>query len=120
MLAIPPPIHSTMTVSAVASSEPSPAFAAAVGSVTFAGEEHLARYDSSAWAERGFCTRCGTHLFYLLKEADRYVMWAGAFEDSSPFRVAGEIFIDEKPEGYALAGDHPRQTGEEFLRSQSS
>jgi hypothetical protein len=27
-------------------------------------------YDSSPWAQRGFCGQCGTHLFYRLKESD--------------------------------------------------
>ena len=91
--------------------------AAGVGSVTFSGEEHITRYDSSEWAERGFCSRCGTNLFYHLKEADHYIMWAGAFDDPAPFRLTGEIYIDEKPDGYDFAGDHPRLTGEEFMAS---
>ena len=94
-----------------------PAMAARVGSLAFEGEEHLARYDSSAWAERGFCRRCGSHLFYRLKDGDQYVVWTGAFDDPSAFRLAGEIFVDEKPAGYDFAGDHPRQTGAEFLAS---
>jgi len=32
--------------------------------VSFAGEENVAVYKSSDWAERGFCKQCGTHLFY--------------------------------------------------------
>src|SRR5204862_150671 len=27
------------------------------------GAEHVVRYPSSDWAERGFCRTCGTHLF---------------------------------------------------------
>jgi len=94
-----------------------PAFAAGVGEVTFEGAEHLARYESSAWAERGFCSRCGTHLFYRLKEADHYIMWMGAFDDQTQFKLAGEIYIDEKPPVYDFAGDHPRLTGDEFMAS---
>ncbi len=94
-----------------------PAFAASVGSVRFDGEEHIGRYQSSDWAERGFCRECGTNLFYRLKEADHYVMWMGTFDDAAPFRLAGEIYIDDKPPGYDLAGDHPRLTGSEFLAS---
>jgi hypothetical protein len=30
----------------------------------FAGEELLSRYESSAGAVRGFCSRCGTPLFF--------------------------------------------------------
>jgi len=88
-----------------------------VAAVTFADDAHLGRFRSSPWAERGFCTRCGTSLFYRLEAADRYTLWLGAFDDQTPFELAGEIYVDEKPSSYALAGDHPRMTGEEFLAS---
>lgn len=95
----------------------SPIMAAGVGRVEFSGAEHLRRYDSSEWAERGFCRECGANLFYRLKQADKYVLWVGAFDDQAPFRLAGEIYVDDKPPGYAFAGDHPRMTGAEFLAS---
>ena len=94
-----------------------PGFAASVESVAFEGEENVSRYDSSPWAERGFCARCGTNLFYRLKESNHHVMWMGTFDDPSLFKVAGEIYIDEKPASYDLAGDHPRLTGAEFMAS---
>ena len=94
-----------------------PAFAASVGKVIFESEQNITRYGSSAWAERGFCNRCGTNLFYRLKEADHYVLWMGTFDDQAPFNLKGEIYIDEKPLVYELAGDHPRMTGEEFMAS---
>lgn len=84
----------------------SPAMAASVGSVTFNGEENIVRYSSSDWAERGFCKLCGSNLFYLLKP-DRYIMWAGAFDDQF-FELDGEIFCSEKPEWYDFAGDHSK------------
>lgn len=91
--------------------------AAEVKSVAFEGAEHLRRYDSSEWAERGFCEYCGSNLFYRLKASDQYMMSMGAFDDQSEFRLVGEIFVDEKPPGYAFSGEHPRQTGAEFLAS---
>ena len=94
-----------------------PAFAANVEKIDFQGEEHFARFNSSAWAERGFCTRCGSNLFYRLKEANQYIVWMGTFDDQSLFKLAGEIYVDEKPAGYQFAGDHPRMTGEEFMAS---
>lgn len=94
-----------------------PVFAAAVGSVTFEGAEHIGRYDSSEWAERGFCTRCGSNLFYRLKDNDHHILCVGAFDDPAPFTLGGEIYVDEKPALYDLAGDHPRQTGAEFMAS---
>ena len=94
-----------------------PAMAAAVSEPTFSGEEHIARYASSDWAERGFCRRCGSNLFYYLKPRNQYMMWIGAFDDQAAFRMSGEIFIEEKPGSYAFAGEHPRMTGKEFMRA---
>ena len=84
------------------------------GSVTFQGEEHVTVYDSSEWAQRGFCNRCGTHLFYRLKEKPWYAIPAGLLEDQV-LTLHQQIFIDEKPAYYELANDTPRLTGGEFL-----
>ncbi|MEM7251077.1 MAG: GFA family protein [Pseudomonadota bacterium] len=94
-----------------------PAFAVGVGAIQFKGEEHITRFASSDWAERGFCSQCGSNLFYWLKEANHYVLWLGTFEDPHAFTLSGEIFVDEKPAGYSLAGEHPRMTGDEFFAS---
>jgi hypothetical protein len=94
-----------------------PALAVSVESVEFGGAELLTRSESSAWAERGFCSRCGSNLFYRLKDADHYMLAMGSFDDYSKFKLAGEIYIDEKPAGYAFTGDHSRMTGAEFLAS---
>jgi hypothetical protein len=94
-----------------------PVFATQAGEVTFTGERHIQVYASSGWAERGFCSRCGSALFYRLKETGDLMVSVGLFDDQSAFTLASEIFIDDKPPGYAIAGDHPRLTGEQFLAS---
>ncbi len=94
-----------------------PMLAASVGSIEFDGEEHIKRYQSSEWAERGFCSRCGSSLFYYLKPQDMYIVATGTFDDAEQFKLEGEIYVDEKPSGYDFAGDHPRMTGEEFMAS---
>jgi hypothetical protein len=92
-------------------------FSAACTGVAFTKTEHLARYESSRWAERGFCKQCGTTLFYFLKPDQSYHMSVGAFDDQAPFVLVREIFIDRKPDGYAFAGDHERWTeAETFAR----
>lgn len=88
-----------------------------VGKIRFEGEENIACYNSSDWAERGFCKKCGTHLFYRLKENGQTIVWAGSFDDKSPFKLSGEIYVDSKPAAYDFAGDHPRLTEREFLKS---
>lgn len=94
-----------------------PAFGIVASGVSFTGEESLTRFASSEWAERGFCSRCGSNLFYFLKPAGQYVIWMGAFDDDSAFELTGEIFIEDKPRAYDFAGEHPRMTGEEFIAS---
>ena len=87
-----------------------PALATEVASVRFSGEEHIERFASSSWAERGFCRKCGSNLFYLLKPS-RYMMWTGAFDDAEQFRLVGEICVDDKPGTYDFVGEHPRHGG---------
>jgi hypothetical protein len=83
--------------------------------VEIAGEEHVVRYRSSDWAERGFCGACGSNLFYRFLPADGYSFLAGLFPDEALAPLAEEIFIDEKPDYYAFAGDHAKLTGAEII-----
>lgn len=84
--------------------------------VAFEKDETLRWYDSSDWAQRGFCSECGASMFYRLKNVDDF--WAvaiGTLDDPPNTELGKEIFIDEKPPVFAFAGDHSRMTGEEFL-----
>lgn len=75
--------------------------------VSFEGEENIAIYASSEWAERGFCSTCGTHLFYRLKEQAFYAIPVGLLDDTQPWEFTEQIFIDNKPPHYSFAN----QTG---------
>ncbi len=66
----------------------------------FEGEDHITVYDSSDWAERGFCRHCGSHLFYRLKESHGHQVPVGLFEDQAKFHFELQIFIDHKPDFY--------------------
>ena len=79
------------------------------------GEEHVTAYDSSEWAQRGFCNRCGTHLFYRLKENNQYVVPIGLFDNHPAVSFDGQIFIDEKPEYYEFANKTTFMTGAEVF-----
>lgn len=84
-------------------------------SVDFEGAKHIAVFDSSAWAERGFCQRCGTHLFYRLKQGGHYALPVGLFDDGSDWQFAEQIFIDEKPAFYSFADKTKNLTGEQLF-----
>ena len=84
--------------------------------VRFTGEEHISRYDSSEWAERGFCKQCGTHLFYRIKAKNQYIMSVDLFSDVGPDMVMDhQIFIDEKPAYYDFANETKNMTGAEVF-----
>jgi len=93
-----------------------PFFAVDCGaSVVFDGEEHIAVFDSSQWAERGFCQICGTHLFYRLKQQQQYMLSAGLFEAIKNFEFDHQVFIDEKPDYYTFSNQTHDMTGAEIF-----
>lgn len=83
--------------------------------VTFEGEENIAVYNSSDWAERGFCKTCGTHLFYRFKENYHHGVPIGLFEDDDSLVFAHQVFIDEKPSFYEFSNKTHDMTGPELI-----
>ncbi len=80
--------------------------------VSFAGEENVAVYKSSDWAERGFCKQCGTHLFYRF-HGNQHMMLAGLFDDSDDFVLETQYFIDQKPGLYSFENSTTDLTGKQ-------
>jgi hypothetical protein len=79
------------------------------------GEAQVVRYRSSDWAERGFCGRCGSNLFYHYLPLGTYAFAAGLFPDDALQPLVEEIFVDEKPEYYAFDADGEKLTGAEVM-----
>jgi hypothetical protein len=86
-----------------------------VATVSFESEDNLTRFQSSAWAERGFCKLCGSNIFYRVVSDGSYDMSLGAFDDKLGFELRHEIFIDQKPDCYSFAGNHKRLTDAETM-----
>ena len=82
--------------------------------VSFSGEENIAIYPSSEWAERGFCKKCGSHLFYKFKQNNQYYIPAGLFDNDEGLVFDNQVFIDEKPEYYSFANETKNLTGAEI------
>lgn len=83
--------------------------------VVFDGQDNIATFDSSAWAERGFCKKCGSHLFYRLKAQNQYIVPVGLFDNLASFVFDHQIFIEEKPAFYAFANETKNMTGAEVF-----
>lgn len=87
--------------------------------VEFEGADSISVFDSSAWAQRGFCRQCGTHLFYRLKEGGLYAIPVGLFEDVDHWVLAEQIFIDEKRPFYSFSEPTANLTGAEVFARHS-
>ena len=73
-------------------------------------------YQSSDYSERGSCPRCGSSLFFRLIDKSYMNVGQGNLDEPDRIRpIEREIYVDQKPECYAFAGDQERLTGPEFL-----
>jgi len=87
--------------------------------VAIEGEEHLGVFNSSQWAERGFCKKCGTSLFYRLKEKQKYIVSSEIFNEPD-LKFDHQIFIDKKPEYYSFANETKDMTEAKIFSSYGS
>jgi len=83
--------------------------------VAFTGEEHISVFSSSEWAERGFCSTCGTHLYYRLKESRDHLVSVGLFDKTEGFQFDNQVFVDEKPSFYSFSNETNEMTGAEVF-----
>ena len=66
-------------------------------------------------AERGFCNKCGSHLFYRFKQNNQYYIPVGIFDNSEGLVFEHQVFIDEKPEYYSFSNETKNLTGAELF-----
>ena len=83
--------------------------------VVIEGADNVTVYPSSEWAERAFCSACGTNLFYRLKETGEHMVCAGIFDDEDGLSFRSQVFIDAKPDYYSFAEDTENLTGAELF-----
>ena len=80
-----------------------------VESLEFSKDETLTWRQSSKWAERAFCSACGSSLFWRLTAEGKYQgttsVTLGCLDDKTGVTLVKEWFIDKKPDAYTLAGD---------------
>lgn len=85
--------------------------------IIFEGEENITVYDSSDWAERGFCKKCGSHLFYRLKEVTDHQVQVpvGLFDEQDDYHFGMQVYIDQKPAYYDFANKTKEMTEAEVI-----
>lgn len=87
--------------------------------LSLSGEQFVSHFDSSEWAQRSFCSRCGSHLYYRLKESNLHFVPIGLFGDDVDVSFDHQVFIDEKPDYYDFANKTHNMTGEELFAQYS-
>ena len=91
-------------------------FTADASAVTIEGT--VTRYRSSTFAERAFCPRCGSHLWF--NELDdggqpkQYELMPGLFDAAHDWPLRSEIYIDRAMASIRLEGGHRRKTRAEY------
>jgi hypothetical protein len=85
------------------------------GPPRFEDTRTLKAYRSSDWAERLFCATCGTSVLWRSTDGHFHVVPVALLGDPAELGLAVEIFIDDKPGYYALAGTRPCLTGAETM-----
>ena len=68
----------------------------------FINNKTLKWFQSSSFAKRGFCFKCGASIFYKLIESDNISIAAGMFDYPTKLKTNSNIFIKDKLDYYKL------------------
>lgn len=86
---------------------------ARAANVEVQGEEHITWFQASAAAERGFCSRCGSHLFWRSLGTDDMGILAASIDKPTGVRMARHIFVDDKGDYYEITDGLPQFVSDE-------
>jgi hypothetical protein len=83
------------------------------GKPVFTDANAIGVFRSSEIGERGFCTKCGSILFWKTAGKDSDTFTAGTLDDESGLKFTRQIFIDDKPAYDDFANETVKLTGAE-------
>lgn len=63
------------------------------------GQDVFTRFKSSDWAERGFCAKCGSNIYYHAVEHGHPTVALGTLDDTSGLNRKFEWYTDLEPQG---------------------
>ncbi len=76
--------------------------------VAISGEASLTWYQSSDWARRGFCSTCGSPMFFDPLERDWIGINMGAFDTPTKTKLSAHIFVADKGDYYEVNDGCPQ------------
>ena len=71
--------------------------------------ESLEWFRSSDSASRGFCSRCGSSLFWQPRHKEHVSIMAGTLDESIGLEAAEHIYVGDKGDYYELIDDLPKR-----------
>ena len=74
----------------------------------------VTRFASSDFAERAFCSVCGSHLWMRNTSGESYDLMPGLFDATHDQPLRSEVYSDRAMASVRLQGDHPRATQAEY------
>jgi hypothetical protein len=77
--------------------------------ITIRGEQHLGWFALNENARRGFCTRCGSSLFFDPVERDYMAIGAGCLDKPTRLSLNVHIWAQEAGDYYSIADGLPQR-----------
>lgn len=89
--------------------------------VDWTGIENVREISLTSWATRGFCTICGSGIYFQFTGDEPYAddveIPLGVFDDPNGFSLRTEIYVDQQPDSFALRGEgHTRLTRADCIK----
>lgn len=84
--------------------------------INFIDQQHLSVFNSSEWAERGFCSICGTFIFWRTKDhsfTNINVFTLEELPEGLDFNL--EIYVDQQPTFYSFNNQTQKMTEAEVI-----
>jgi hypothetical protein len=76
--------------------------------LTIVGEDKVSWYHSSEKVQRGFCSVCGSALFWAPIGRDKIAIAMGAFDAPTGTQLGHHIFVADKGDYYEIADGLPQ------------
>lgn len=93
-----------------------PLMAIDIEDIHFVDQQYLSVFNSSEWAERGFCSVCGTFIFWRTKDhsfANINVFTLEELPEDLDFNL--EIYVDHQPAFYLFNNQTQKMTEAEVI-----
>ncbi|HVT52003.1 MAG TPA: GFA family protein [Dongiaceae bacterium] len=84
---------------------------ARIAELTIEGEGDLTWYASSKEAQRGFCRKCGSNLFWRIEGSDGVSITASSLRAPTGLKTVRHIFAADKGDYYDIADGVPQDPG---------